>query len=1281
MFTLYGPKLSESRVRFYEEQLAVLLPEFSNFKLHYDYFLEVEEILDGRSITDLESLLMASSTANAQENTCFWVVPRLGTASPWGSKTLNVLHASGHDKVKSIEQGLRVEFQSSELDQKLFSKIQAVFFDRMTQEIIMDINQTKDLFKSERPCSFKVVNMLDDGLAALKLIDLEWGLALSDDEMLYLLEQYQALGRNPTDVELMMFSQVNSEHCRHKIFNAKWVVDNQKKEISLFDMIRNTSYQTPANILSAYHDNAAVINGFTVNQLSLDFESKAYQMQAQDLGILIKVETHNHPTAIEPFAGAGTGAGGEIRDEGATGIGSKPKAGLVGFSVSHLHIPGFEQSYENVLKSPDRIASSFDIMQKAPIGSAQYNNEFGRPTICGYFRAFQYDDGETHYGYHKPIMIAGGLGQIQKRHIEKQAFPEGAPIIVLGGPAMKIGLGGGAASSNHSGTISEALDFASVQRQNPEMERRCQEVIDQLWALADNNPILSIHDVGAGGLSNALPELVEGGDCGGVIELRDIFSAEPGLSPLEIWCCEAQERYVLVLKPEGLAHFETIANREKCPFAMVGVTTKEMQLKVYDRLFDNYPVDVPLSLLLSHAPCVLKDVKQQNQEDRPSIKELPLKEAIDSVMAYPTVASKSFLITIGDRSVGGLVHRDQMVGPYQVPVADCGVTLAGFDTFHGEAMAIGERSPIAVLDAKASCAMAVAEAVTNIMGADIQQMSDIKLSCNWMAACGSNTDDKALWDGVEEIGAHLCPALGLAVPVGKDSLSMKTVWRDEHGTFNVKSPLSLVVSAFSPVQDVRLCVTPELANIPSKLLFVDLAKGQQRMGGSCYQQIQNHLSGDTPQVEDPVLITQVFKALQSAKQNKWIKAYHDKSDGGLAATLLEMSFASRLGLEIDLSAMCLGSPLVSLLNEELGCVIQVANQDVSNLMALFEQHDLSAYVHEIGSIRLDQKIRFCLGQDCLYETTRSRAEQNWSQVSFKMQSLRDEPCAAKSAFEMIEEDSVGLYSHVPFKVSAPMIHTQKPRVAILREQGINGQLEMAQAFRVAGFDAIDVTMTDLLMGHMDLSSFQVMAVCGGFSYGDVLGAGKGWANTILHSERLKTSFLQFFERPDTLSLGICNGCQMLSQLKSMIPGASHWPTFLENSSRQFEARLSLVKVASSPSLIFNGMEGAILPIVVSHGEGRATFDESDLVMLERNHLAALHYIDPRDAEHTQLYPFNPNGSTSGVGAVSSMDGRATIMMPHPERVFRAVQMSWCPPQWGEQSPWQQLFYNAARQLD
>lgn len=1305
--------LSDFRVEKLLQKAAALgLPEVK-LKSEFWYFVGSEKALDAATVEKLQALLAAQSveqTPKAREGLhLFLVTPRLGTISPWASKATNIAENCGLAGIERIERGMAVWLEG-ELTDEQKQQWAALLHDRMTESVLPDFQTASKLFHHLESETFSTVDVLGGGKEALVKANTETGLALSADEIDYLVENYQALQRNPSDVELMMFAQANSEHCRHKIFNADFILNGEKQPKSLFGMIRDTHNAHPEGTVVAYKDNSSVIEGAKIERFYPNAaENQGYRFHKEDTHIIMKVETHNHPTAIAPFAGAATGAGGEIRDEGATGKGSRPKAGLTGFTVSNLNIPGLKQPWEQDYGKPEHISSPLDIMIEGPIGGAAFNNEFGRPNLLGYFRTFEEKfDGQVR-GYHKPIMIAGGLGSIQAQQTHKDEIPEGALLIQLGGPGMLIGLGGGAASSMNTGTNDASLDFNSVQRGNPEIERRAQEVIDRCWQLGDKNPIISIHDVGAGGLSNAFPELVNDAGRGAVFELREVPLEEHGLTPLQIWCNESQERYVLSILEKDLDAFRAICERERCPFAVVGTATGDGHLKVRDDLFSNNPVDLPLNVLLGKPPKTTRTDKTVAPSEKPfNAGDIDITEAAYRVLRLPAVAAKNFLITIGDRSVGGLTHRDQMVGKYQTPVADCAVTMMGFNTYRGEAMSMGEKPAVALFDAPASGRMCVGEAITNIAAVNIGDIGNIKLSANWMAACGNEGEDEKLYRTVEAV-SKACQALDLSIPVGKDSLSMKTVWQDGEEKKSVVSPLSLIISAFAPVQDVRKTVTPELKNVEdSVLLFVDLGFGKARMGGSAFGQVYNNMTGDAPDLDDTGRLKAFYNVIQQLVAKDKLLAYHDRSDGGLFATLAEMAFAGRCGISADIDCLMdkflpihypdfQGDPaedlsdelynhaaIKILFNEELGAVIQIRQQDRDYVDAAFEAAGLTGAVSRIGSPDFDNESISFFGYGYFLEQNRADLQRAWQETSHAIQKLRDNPACADSEFAMIGDNGrSALFADVKFDVNediaAPFINSgAKPKIAILREQGVNGQIEMAAAFTRAGFDAYDVHMSDLMAGRVHLADFKMLAACGGFSYGDVLGAGEGWAKSILFHPALRDQFAAFFADPNTLTLGVCNGCQMVSNLAEIIPGTAGWPKFKRNLSEQFEARLSMVHVPKSPSLILAEMQGSGLPVVVSHGEGRADFAlhggniSADLGI-------ALQYVDGRN-QVTQTYPLNPNGSPQGIAGVTNADGRVTIMMPHPERVYRAAQMSWKPEDWTELSGWYRLFAGARKAL-
>jgi phosphoribosylformylglycinamidine synthase len=1290
MIILNGaPSLSDFRRRKLLSSLQNTVPSVVSVMAEYIHFADVSASLSEADQTTLQALLTYGPSVKqlANNGDLLLVVPRPGTISPWSSKATDIAHNCGLDKIVRVERGTAYYIEATEkLSAAQLQQLGELLSDRMVEAVFTDLQQAQALFSHQQPTAMTQVDILAGGTGALKLANVELGLALAEDEIDYLVASFEQLQRNPTDAELMMFAQANSEHCRHKIFNASWTIDGVDQPHSLFGMIRNTNHVGGDNVLSAYSDNAAVVTGTEGGRFYPDPASKEYGYSQEPVHLLMKVETHNHPTAISPFSGAGTGSGGEIRDEGAVGRGSKPKVGLVGFTVSNLQIPNYQQPWEQDYGKPERIVSALDIMTDGPIGGAAFNNEFGRPNICGYFRTFEADFNGQRRGYHKPIMIAGGYGNIRQQHIDKPEFEPGAQLIVLGGPAMLIGLGGGAASSMTTGSSSADLDFASVQRQNPEIERRCQEVIDQCWQLGDSNPIAFIHDVGAGGLSNALPELVKDGGTGGRFNLRAVPNDEPGMSPVEIWCNEAQERYVLAIVPADVERFKAICDRERCPYAIVGEATEEKQITVVDQHFDNKPVDLPMSVLFGKPPKM-----HRTATTVPSVgsvfnaQDMDLNESIFRVLRHPAVASKSFLITIGDRSVSGMVARDQMVGPWQVPVADCALTTVTYDSTAGEAMAMGERTPLALIDGPASGRMAIGEAITNISAARIADIKDIKLSANWMCAAGAEGEDEKLYRTVEAVGMDLCPKLGITVPVGKDSMSMRTAWQHQGEDKSVTAPLSLIITGFSPVLDVRKTVTPQLRTDQgdSELLLLDLGAGANRMGGSILAQVFCEFGDTAPDVDDASVLKGFFSAMQASLERGDILAYHDRSDGGLLTTVAEMSFAGHVGVDINLGALG-DNCMETLFNEELGAVIQVSKQQSAAVIKRFTEANVR--VHHLGELNQTDTVDISYNSNKLFSEPRSVLQSAWSETSYQVASLRDNADCVAEEFARIADADNGLSTHLTFDpaedISAPYINkSAKPKVAIVREQGVNSHLEMAAAFDRAGFAAVDVHMSDLLAGRQVLTDFSGMVACGGFSYGDVLGAGEGWAKTILFNTQVRDQFEQFFHRPETFSLGVCNGCQMLSNLKSLIPGADLWPRFVRNLSEQFEARFSLVRVEDSQSVFLRGMTGSYMPIAVSHGEGRAEFaDTSALTQLQQSGQVAMRFLE-NNLEVASLYPANPNGSPDGITGVTSADGRATLMMPHPERVFRTVQNSWHPDEWGEDSGWMRLFRNARTFVD
>ncbi|MBI5357483.1 phosphoribosylformylglycinamidine synthase [Candidatus Saccharibacteria bacterium] len=1255
------------------EELRGLDENIIGVSAEFIHFIENTKPLDKSSETKLKKLLTYDeSYEEDKKGEFFLVTPRPGTISPWSSKATDIARSSNLKEVKRIERGTAYYIESKKsLDRVKISKLLA---DRMTQVVLDDIKKAEVLFKSEKPRTYEQIDLGKNGFEQLGKMNKKLGLALSDDEIEYLVDAYKKAGRNPTDVELMMFSVVNSEHCRHKIFNADWLIDGKPADKSLFKMIKNTYQKSPEDVLSAYSDNAAVLKGPKVKQFFADQKTKTYSYNDEAANIVIKVETHNHPTAIAPYPGASTGVGGEIRDEAATGRGAKSKMGLTGFNVSNLNIPGYNQPWEKFYGKPDRIVSALDIMIESPLGGAGFANEFGRPNLAGYFRTYEQEHEGDIRGYHKPIMIAGGMGNVLDDNVSKGSIKAGDKLIVLGGPAMLIGLGGGSASSIEAGKSDEDLDFASVQRDNAEMQRRAQEVINSCWNQKKDNPIISIHDVGAGGLSNAFPELVHDQDLGGEFELRDIPNAEPGLSPLEIWCNEAQERYVLAISEKNLEKFKKICEREKCPFAVIGTATKEKNLVLNDRLFKNKPIDIPMSLLFGNPPKMTRKFETKNPKYKTlETKDIAINEAVERVLRLPAVASKKFLITIGDRTVGGLVTRDQMVGPWQVPVSDVSVTAASYNEMHGEAVAIGERSPIALINSPASGRMAVGEVITNIISADIEKISDIKLSANWMAAAGHKSEDKNLYETVKALGEDFCPDLGICIPVGKDSLSMRTSWDEKGKNKSVTAPLSVVISGFAPVSDTSKTLTPELKNVSSELILIDLGEGKSRLGASAFAQTYSQVGNEVPDA-NAKLLKKFFKVLSGLKKDEKILAYHDRSDGGLITTLLEMSFASRLGLDVDISEIT-SEPLQALFNEELGAVIQVSDKESDKILEVLRK-ELGDNVYRIGKIRKDEQIVISRDGSEIYKNTRAKLESYWAETSYQVQKLRDNPRLAEQEFKSISDDKkTKIVSKITFENLSKTYKT-RPKAAILREQGVNGQLEMAAAFDMAGFETVDVHLNDLVTNKLSLKDFSVLAACGGFSYGDVLGAGQGVNKSILFNDKLLNQFKDFFERKDTLTLGVCNGCQMLSGLKDLIPGAEFWPKFSHNLSGRFEARLVNLKINKSPSILFKGMDGSILPIPVAHGEGRVIFDSSaDEKYALENNLVSAQYVDGA-GNAANNYPANPNGSKNGMTSMTSLDGRATILMPHPERVFLTKQLSWRPENWDKNSPWLRIFQNA-----
>tara|TARA_B100001123_G_scaffold8694_1_gene10727 strand:+ start:6745 stop:10665 length:3921 start_codon:yes stop_codon:yes gene_type:complete len=1243
--------------------------------------------VNARDIQRLKSVLNSANDQSISTENSFLITPRKGTFSPWSSKAQDIFNNCGISCIERIERGLFYTLVSKEpIPGSALESIGQDLADRMTESVIVDLEKISSFFSEQEKLSFKTIPILTEGKEALKEANEILGLALNDDEIQYLYSNCLDRNLNLTDTELMMFAQANSEHCRHKTFNARWKVDGSEQPLSLFEMIKNTHKINKRGVLSAYKDNAAVIEGSEGRRFFPDPKTNTYKGFKESIHFVTKVETHNHPTAISPFSGASTGSGGEIRDEGATGRGAKPKAGLCGFSVSNLRIPGFIESWESPERSPDRIAKPLQIMLEAPIGAAAFNNEFGRPNILGYFRSFEMEadfEGEKKvYGYHKPIMLAGGLGNIRHSHINKAKVSVGSKIIVLGGPSMLIGLGGGSASSLSSGSSDKDLDYASVQRENAEMERRCQEVLDKCWQKGNLNPILFIHDVGAGGLSNAIPELLNDIGFGAKVELRKIPNAEPGMSPLEIWCNESQERYVMAIKDERINEFESFCRRERCPYSIVGEVTKDFRLKVFDSEFDNYPIDIPLDLIFGK---ILEKSKTFNTKRKPSkslqLENLDLNKLACKVLRHPSVASKNFLITIADRSITGLIHRDQLVGPWQVPVSDNAITLSGFYGNQGEAMSLGEKSPCAVLNSSAAARMAVAESITNIISAGVENISDIKLSANWMGSPDRLNGNQDLFEAVSAIGMDLCPKWKITIPVGKDSLSMATDWKDERGSHSVISPLSLVISAFSKIRDVDLSITPQLKRDEgsTELLFIDLAKGQERTGGSIASQVEGKFYGKIPDVECVKEMPEFVKCFNKLLLRKKVLAYHDKSDGGLFTTLVEMAFAGRVGIDIDLSDICNSDKkmLGTLFNEELGVVIQIKKKDKKEVLRLLRSSGLSKHIHCIGQLVTEKKVSIKRNNNVLFENSLTDLLKEWNLVSYKLQSIRDNPKTAKQEYiHDSDQGSKGLNPQLTFSVPKKIRkNLKKPKLAILREQGVNGHVEMAAAFTQVGFSCVDVHMTDLISGHSKLNEFRGLVACGGFSYGDVLGAGQGWASTILYNERLKKDFKEFFSRKDVFSLGICNGCQMFAHLQSLIPGSKGWPTFIRNTSEKFEARVVQTRINETPSIFFKGMTGSVLPISVAHGEGRVSLLEKEASLLIDRKLVPAIYSDDK-GKGTKEYPFNPNGSSEAIAGVTNESGTVTIMMPHPERSFLSIQNSWRPSNWSQYSPWIKFFLNA-----
>ena len=1335
-----GNALSPFRAQALLTSLQATIPRLTGVAARHVHWVLAENATDAPDVHShgrLQALLTyGDAYRGPTDGELIVVMPRLGTVSPWASKATDIAHNCGL-ALRRVE---RVTEYRLTLKSGLFGAAKpltpderaaaaALLHDRMTESAAFDREAAALLFSPQAAPPLVHVDLLGEGRSALVRANVEFGLALSADEIDYLMTAFGDLKRNPSDVELMMFAQANSEHCRHKIFNADFTIDGQREPTSMFGMIRHTERVSPQHSVVAYSDNAAVMTGGTAERWLPDGPAGAalYAARQDTVHVLMKVETHNHPTAISPFPGAATGAGGEIRDEGATGRGARPKAGLTGYSVSNLHLPALpgqpglsgpdapEPWERQPIGRPGHIASALQIMTEGPLGGAAFNNEFGRPNLGGYFRVFEQTVAGVRRGYHKPIMIAGGLGTISADQTHKLPFGAGTLLVQLGGPGMRIGMGGGAASSMAAGSNSAALDFDSVQRGNPEIQRRAQEVINHCWSLGgdgdgggDGNPILAIHDVGAGGISNAFPELVDGAGQGATFDLRRVPLEESGLAPKEIWCNESQERYVLAIDPARLSLFEQLCERERCPFAVVGVVSAERALVLEDGPGGERVIDMPMDVLFGKPPKMHRDVTRVARREPPlDLTGVALSDVCLSVLRHPTVASKRFLVTIGDRTVGGLSHRDPMVGPWQVPVADCAVTLADFSGFRGEAMSMGERTPLAALNAPASGRMAVGEAITNLLAAPIE-LDRVKLSANWMAACGEPGEDAALFDTVRAVGLELCPALGIGIPVGKDSLSMRTRWNEGSATKQVTAPVSLVVTAFASLDDVRGTLTPQLQPGDHTLLLVDLGQGRARMGGSMLAQVLGHFGDVVPDLDEPALLKNLVLAINTLRAQGRILAYHDRSDGGLWAAVCEMAFAGHMGVSLNVDILVTegdgindslaeygdsknwagqvserrnGLTLRALFNEELGVIIQVPTDVRNEVMATLRQFGLSRHAHFIGKTNDRGLVEVWRDTKVVFGAPLRDLHQAWDEVSWRISRGRDHPDFADAEHQAAgQADDPGLSVHLSFdpgdNVAAPFIGKARPKLAILREQGVNSHVEMSRAMAFAGFDTFDVHMSDLQAGRARLADFQGFVACGGFSYGDTLGAGEGWARSILFNPALADQFAAFFRRPDTLALGVCNGCQMMAALSPMIPGAADWPAFTRNRSEQFEARLSLVEVLDSPSLFFGGMAGSRLPIAVAHGEGYADFSQRGNASRV---LQAMRFVD-HHGRATEAYPANPNGSPGGLTAVTTADGRFTALMPHPERVFRNVQMSWAGGDVDDHSPWLRMFRNARRAL-
>ena len=1266
--------LSTFRVDALKKRLAEIGTDDCDIRTSWIYLIQTSGDMNSEAIAKACTLLDADASV-ALPTAGIFVAPRLGTISPWSSKATDIFRYCSVRGVRRVEHAMYMEVVRSGKvlsRDELGTEALNVLHDRMI-EGVFTASELDGFFVTARPARGKSYDVINEGREALVRANKEIGLAMSDPEIDYLFKAYSAARRNPTDTELTMFGQVNSEHCRHKIFNAQWIIDGKERDMSLFGMIKNTHKLHPEGTQVAYKDNSGVIDGFRTNAFQMDPADNTYKFAEDQIEMLMKVETHNHPTAISPYPGAATGVGGEIRDESATGIGSRTKAGICGFCVSDLRIPGFQQPWEkDFAEHPERLSPALNIMTEGPLGGAAFGNEFGRPQLCGFFRTLEETAGGKYWGYHKPIMLAGGMGNIRHDQVLKKDVPSHVLVVQIGGPAMRIGLGGGAASSMTSGTNEAKLDFDSVQRGNAEMQRRCQGVIDACVALGSNNPILSLHDIGAGGLSNGCPELVEA--TGADFELRDVHNEEISMSPMEIWCCEAQERYVLAIRAEDRVLFETFCERERCPVAFIGETREDGRMFLHDRHFDDNPIDMDISTLLGKPPRMVRDVKHVNLPMQPLVLTATPAEALQRVLRFPAVANKTFLVTITDRTVTGMVHRDQMCGRYQLPVADHAVTVTGYTATTGEAMATGERTPIAIVNAPASGRMAVGEAILQMASAPIGNIGTIKLSANWMAACGEDGEDARLFDTVETVGMDVCPKLGVCVPVGKDSCSMRTVWTDSKGQEHKQvGPLSLIVSSFATVTDARKDVTPDLKAGASRLMLVDLGNGKNRLGASVLAQVYNQIGDTVADMEDPLAVRAFFEAMQELVEKQLVLAYHDRSDGGVAVTLAEMAMAGGRGVAANLTG---ADALSALYSEELGAVLQIAEDKADTVEAILAAHGVKG--EWIGLVQDDPVLQVTVNNEPALDETLASLRTAWSETTYRMQALRDNPECAKMEFDIAGmTDDPGLNYNVTYPLNGASeikVDTPAPKIAILREEGVNGHIEMAAAFTLAGFEAIDVHMTDLLEGRVNLDTFKGLVACGGFSYGDVLGAGSGWARSILFNPELKAMFKHFFERPDTFTLGVCNGCQMVSQLKDIIPGAAHWPRFVRNNSEQFEGRFCTLEVTESPSVLLKGMAGSRLPIAVAHGEGRVEFDNTDDAAKA---VAALRFVDGK-GQPTEVYPWNPNGSKGGLTGFTSEDGRATILMPHPERSFRSVQLSYDDGTFtsGEEGPWMRLFKNA-----